>query len=1230
MRRNEMRRSGWGVRLAMLVVTLAAGLSACGGGGGGGGSGSGDSAASAPLTIGPSGGTVSDASGVTVVVPAEALSTETSIRVAMDSSGAPVLPQAIAAGGSIYAITPHGASFAQAVRVSIPAPSITLQPGERLVIAKAQPGGQWELLGDTESIGNTLQARVTSFSYFVAAILRIRLEVPLEIHASLSCGDQPCDAAYGSTTATFAVTTNGAPPPAECNRSYTLTATSFLAGVAGQAQSDFVTVQIPLSGGVLQRTVMESNEQDLGGPASNSYYEFKLSVRCEYADSLGQVGGHVYTVDAKELRWARYPANHQLALVAPRQQVQRDVAIGESVNLESVWMGGAVNASYQWLTSPPAASGPTADDHAIVEWQRSIDNGASWQSVWVSFQDRANPRPHNSVYPWRAWSVGYGFVVSAADAGALVRSVACYRAPTSFPQPPCVTSPATRLNLLQSAVLPSFTAQARSMLIRTGQTASLSVAVSGLPAPTLSWQTRVANSQGAWADVGSEGVASGSTYTTRVLLAADNGRQYRAVATNAAGSVAGLPVTVSVSDVEVPPTIGAQPASLSVVRGSEALFAVNATGTEALSYQWFKGGVVITGANAPQLKIGNVADADAGSYSVEVSNTAGRVSSASAQLTVTSAVPAVLAPAIATQPAAVTVTAGNVATFAVGVTGSGPMSFQWRKNGVDIAGASAAALTLPAVAIADAGNYSVRVSNSAGSVVSQTATLAVAPAGTAVQPVTIATQPGSVVVAPGMAANLAVTVSGSGPLSYEWFRNGVAVPGQTSAVYAISAASALDAGTYFVQVSNSAGTVSSAAGQVMLLGAPAVTVPPAAQSVTEGSTASFSVTATGNALRYQWLRNGGAIAGADSASYTTPALALADSGAVYSVIVYNGAGLVFSSSAVLTVTSSGSPTPAGMAIYAGDLSAGGGGNSADGIGTGARFDYPEGLTADSAGNLYVPSSNGSRVSKVDANTVVTTLARHAGTSQLGLSRATGDLYSAATSYCGLARVASPLSAGTLITPVDVTGCPGSETRGAAVDSNGVLYLALRDAHSIVRLTPAALPDTMTATLFAGAANTTNGAGSQDGIGGTARFNAPRGIAFGPDGNLYVADTGNHTIRRITPQGAVSTFVGQAGQAGSVDGSASAARLDSPIAIAFDPAGNLVVLDRGPESAVHARVRRVTPAGAVATLFDAHAEALALAQPGQEPFATNIKGLAVLDSRRIALSAGNAILVRTLP
>ncbi|MCX8518351.1 MAG: immunoglobulin domain-containing protein, partial [Rhodoferax sp.] len=129
-----------------------------------------------------------------------------------------------------------------------------------------------------------------------------------------------------------------------------------------------------------------------------------------------------------------------------------------------------------------------------------------------------------------------------------------------------------------------------------------------------------------------------------------------------------------------------------------------------------------------------------------------------------------IAPTITTQPAAQTVTSGQTASFSVAATGTGPLTYQWKKNGTDVTGATSSTYTTPATSSADNGaSYSVSVSNSAGTVTSSSATLAVTAA--PVAPV-ISTQPVNQSVVVGQSATFTVTATGGGTITYQWKKNG--------------------------------------------------------------------------------------------------------------------------------------------------------------------------------------------------------------------------------------------------------------------------------------------------------------------------------------------------------------------------------------------------------------------------------------------------------------------------
>jgi regulation of enolase protein 1 (concanavalin A-like superfamily) len=200
-------------------------------------------------------------------------------------------------------------------------------------------------------------------------------------------------------------------------------------------------------------------------------------------------------------------------------------------------------------------------------------------------------------------------------------------------------------------------------------------------------------------------------------------------------------------------------------------------------------------------------------------------------------------------------------------------------------------------------------------------------------PPSITSQPANRSVTAGQTAAFSVTAGGTAPLSYQWQKNTVNIAGATSAAYTTPPTLLADNGaTFRCVVTNSAGTATSNNATLTVTAVPvppAITSQPANQTVTAGQTATFSVTASGTApLTYQWQKNTANISGATSASYTTPATALADSGSTYRCVVTNSAGSMTSASATLTVNPSlsslpspwldqdiGSPGVAGSAVY---------------------------------------------------------------------------------------------------------------------------------------------------------------------------------------------------------------------------------------------------------------------------------------------------------------------------
>lgn len=184
-------------------------------------------------------------------------------------------------------------------------------------------------------------------------------------------------------------------------------------------------------------------------------------------------------------------------------------------------------------------------------------------------------------------------------------------------------------------------------------------------------------------------------------------------------------ITINVQAGAVAATaITTQPASLSVNAGGAATFTVAATGAGTLTYQWTKDGANISGATSSTLSLPSVSASSAGDYRVVVTGSGGSVTSQPATLTVITA----QVPAIVTPPLTQTVVVGARLTLSVDASGTAPLSYQWRKAGTPIVGATNPSFTLPSVQAADAAAYSVAVTNAAGTVVSNAATISVIPA----------------------------------------------------------------------------------------------------------------------------------------------------------------------------------------------------------------------------------------------------------------------------------------------------------------------------------------------------------------------------------------------------------------------------------------------------------------------------------------------------------------------
>ena len=283
---------------------------------------------------------------------------------------------------------------------------------------------------------------------------------------------------------------------------------------------------------------------------------------------------------------------------------------------------------------------------------------------------------------------------------------------------------------------------------------------------------------------------------------------------------------------------------------------------------------------------------------------------------------------IQTQPLNQGIRSGQSVTFSVSATGTPAPSYQWMKNGVNIAGATSSSYTMASATTSDVGYYSVALTSGVVTVTSKSAEFR-AIIGVDYPTLLVDDPPASLTVDAGQSARLSVVAFSTLTPTYQWLKNGVAIAGATSDTYIIAATQTSDAGNYSVVVTNSSTTVTSNnttltvnPGSGVTLTAPAITSQPASLTVTVGATASFSVTATGNpAPTYQWKKNGVAIAGATAATLTLANAQTSDA-ASYTVTATNSVNAVTSNAAVLTVNPVVTPTTSRLASLSVRIGAG--------------------------------------------------------------------------------------------------------------------------------------------------------------------------------------------------------------------------------------------------------------------------------------------------------------------
>jgi hypothetical protein len=341
--------------------------------------------------------------------------------------------------------------------------------------------------------------------------------------------------------------------------------------------------------------------------------------------------------------------------------------------------------------------------------------------------------------------------------------------------------------------VPVISVQPQSSSVMVGEPITLRVAATGLTQESVQWY----KDNNALFGENSDTLSISSAQTS------DQGL-YHAVVSDASHTLRSLSALITVHEQQLPLTVAQQPSSYSLAPGQNAILTVIVSGgTGSYTYVWQKGGSIIPGASSNQLELLNVTENDAGSYRVTISDSTSSVTSNFASISVTSSV---LPVTIHQHPESVTSIEGAELRLSVNASGGGFLTYQWRKDGSNLANQNTNTLTINPSQVSDSGIYDVRVSNSQGTVISNSSLVTIL---STVVPLSITQQPQSISLSEGGSGSFSVEAEAGSPLTYQWHLNGIPVNGATNSRYDITNADLQDAGAYHVEIQSSTETASS-------------------------------------------------------------------------------------------------------------------------------------------------------------------------------------------------------------------------------------------------------------------------------------------------------------------------------------------------------------------------------------------------------------------------------------
>lgn len=601
---------------------------------------------------------------------------------------------------------------------------------------------------------------------------------------------------------------------------------------------------------------------------------FDLGLNGAWANTVGSVTGAGFSISAKGIG---YDASGNIWATA----------------------GGHATVVYNWTFTPAYTAAQTAlgsmstnPGLVLLKLNYSTGSTATWSDFSYIRESAANSNSQGaSTQTGRLATAGNSVFITGAFNNTLN--------PTGLT---AMAATGTNGYLLKFGCEPGFTTQPTSKLIcGTGpQTLTLATVASGA-GNTYQWQKNGVN-------------VNGATNDTLILVnptIADTG-SYTLVATNSCGTTTSNAAAVTFA---AQPAITTQPVAGTVCSGSVVTLSVIATGNVS-SYNWlYNGGAlgtnsVYSGANTATLQISGINAGNAGVYSVNVNGNPNCPSVTSNSVTFTIAT----APVITANPADNSLCEGANATIVAGSASGTTPAYQWFLNNNPVTGATGATYSSTSVSMNQAGVYFLRATNLCGTANSQQAIVDITP----IPQITSTFSNQSVCQGTDNTFFANDNSNSIYQYNYAWYRNNVNIGGGSSAAQFVPGIVA-SSGTYFITASNVCGADTSNSFVYTVNPTTSISTQPVSQSVCSGSPVSFSVTALGGNLSFQWKKGANNITGATTATYSIPSVSVGDAGQ-YSVVITGSCGNVTSNSATLSVATAASiaTQPLGDTLCSGD------------------------------------------------------------------------------------------------------------------------------------------------------------------------------------------------------------------------------------------------------------------------------------------------------------------------